>query len=193
MKEGENHGETPFESAPGIHAAPGRVSPFLAEPRAARASAPPVVVVTDEKPGAPARHGIDAVVRALADKGATVRRAWRVAAPSSQQVIVVGLSQGQGAAAQLLRALKIDPPTAAESLLVRHVEQNSRPLLLIAAPDDRGLMYALLDVADRIGWARDAAQPLGEVQDIREAPAAIPSTSGGLPRARTSTTARATR
>ncbi len=37
--------------------------------------------------------------------------------------------------------------------------------------DDRGLMYALLDVADRVGWAKDPKRPLSEVRDADEAPA----------------------
>lgn len=147
---------------------------FLANPHAAGAPQPPALfVITDDKPGAPARHGIDAVVQALTGKGATVRRGSRADVPAGQRAIVIGRSQGQGPAARLLQALKIDPPAAAESLLVQHVEHDGRPVLLVTAPDDRGLMYALLDVADRIGWAQDAAQPLGEVPDIREAPAVV--------------------
>jgi hypothetical protein len=37
--------------------------------------------------------------------------------------------------------------------------------------DDRGLMYGLLDVADRIGWASDLTNPFSEIDDVSEAPA----------------------
>jgi hypothetical protein len=36
--------------------------------------------------------------------------------------------------------------------------------VLLTGSDDRGLMYALLEVADCIGWAT-GAKPLGEVHD----------------------------
>ncbi len=44
------------------------------------------------------------------------------------------------------------------------------PVVLITGSDDRGLMYALLDVADRIGWATNASDPFAEVHDTREKP-----------------------
>src|ERR1019366_4529851 len=37
--------------------------------------------------------------------------------------------------------------------------------------DERGLMYALLDVADRIGWASPGNDPLEHVVDMMESPA----------------------
>ncbi|MGH9161370.1 MAG: hypothetical protein ACRD2X_15480 [Vicinamibacteraceae bacterium] len=132
-----------------------------------------VIVVTDRSPGAPVRHGLDAIRRALDATGATLHLTESAGKTTNQTVIIAGLSKGTGAAAQLLTALDIDAPVDAESLLIRHVEHDGRPQLLVTAPDDRGLMYALLDVADRIGWAEDAAYPLGEVRDTREAPAVV--------------------
>ena len=48
---------------------------------------------------------------------------------------------------------------------------SGKKVLLVSEADDRGLMYALLDVADRIGWAEDAQNPLSEVRNIEEKPA----------------------
>jgi len=140
--------------------------------RSVRAAAAPVVaVVTDERPGAPVRHGLDQATRALQTKGIVVRHASDADAAAGHPVIIAGLSHGTGAAAVLLRKLRLDPPTGAESLLIRRVAERPHDVWLVTAPDDRGLLYALLDVADRIGWAADQSAPLSEVRDAREAPA----------------------
>ncbi len=143
-------------------------------PGVALCEAPAVAVLIDDRPGEPVVHGLDEVTRALERKGSAVRRMTKVDAAPSGPVIVAGLSHGAGPAATLLREQKISPPTALESLLVEHVTGRPPPLndvWLVTAPDDRGLMYALLDVADRIGWAADPRTPLSEVRAARDAPA----------------------
>ncbi len=136
----------------------------------AAAAAPPFVVVADAAPTAAVRHGLDEVSRALDAKGIALRRAKALSARDGAEVIVAGLSRGDGAAARLLRQHALEPPLAVESLLVRRLEHDGRPLLLVAGSDERGLMYALLDVAERIAWAPDARAPLQQVRDAREAP-----------------------
>ncbi|MPZ20551.1 MAG: hypothetical protein GEV06_21945 [Luteitalea sp.] len=132
--------------------------------------APTIVMVTDTSPGTPVRHGLEAIRSALDRHGITLRLSQRMDGAQGESVIVAGLSSGSGAAARLVTDLDIDAPVEAEALLIRHVDQ---PRLLVTAPDDRGLMYALLDVAERIGWADDPARPLSEVRDAREAPAVV--------------------
>ncbi|MFW6162593.1 MAG: hypothetical protein ACODAJ_07465, partial [Planctomycetota bacterium] len=51
-----------------------------------------------------------------------------------------------------------------------HVAMGDRKGLLVAGSDDRGLMYALLDVADRVDWSDSSADPFSEVRDIAEQP-----------------------
>ena len=43
-------------------------------------------------------------------------------------------------------------------------------MTLLAGADPRGLMYAELDVADRIGWSDMQIDPFREVKDATEAP-----------------------
>ena len=74
-------------------------------------------------------------------------------------------------------------PLGAEFTLIRNAHlKNSK---FIAGADDYGLMYALLDVTDRISWS-DPSNPFSQVRDARENPAVtnlrqIPWRSG-LPR-----------
>ena len=130
-----------------------------------------ICLVTDETTGPAARHGFGKLEAALDRKGILVRRATSTEASPGARLIIAGIAGATGPAHRLHDRLDIPTPQAAESLLVRHVKWAKRDALLISAADDRGLMYALLDVADRVGWATDANDPLSEVRDTTEQPA----------------------
>jgi hypothetical protein len=134
-------------------------------------AAPKVSLVADAAPGAPVRHGLDKLRQALKDKGAACEDAAKPDAATGDVLIIAGLAAGSGPAAEALKAAGIAPPTESESLVIRHADLKGRKALLVSGADDRGLMYALLDVADRIAWAADPAQPFSEVRDAREKPA----------------------
>jgi hypothetical protein len=147
------------------------------------AGGPLVVLVADDHPGEPVRHAVDEIARALEALSGTpgavsplsIVHSAAVARDKAMEkpVIVAGLSQGTGPAARLLRAQHIEAPAAPESLLIRRTAGPPHETWLVTAPDDRGLMYALLDIADRIRWAGNPAVALGEVRDAREAPAVV--------------------
>src|SRR5262249_53985474 len=136
-----------------------------------------ISLVTDATNAPPVQHGLNKLKLALRDKGVDLEEA-RTAQPSvlteaarGDMRIVAGLASSAGPAATLLKTLKLDVPTEPEALLIHQEASQGRKTLLITSADPRGLMYALLDVADRVGWAADAKNPLSEVRDAREKPA----------------------
>lgn len=130
-----------------------------------------VSLVADRAPGRAAVHGLEKLKQTLRDKGVAVDETASLEAARGDVLIIAGISQGPGAAAAALQTAGIAPPTAAESLLIRHDHQAGKQRLIICGADDRGLMYALLDVADRVGWTRDRQNPLSDVRDMDEKPA----------------------
>jgi len=130
-----------------------------------------VSLVIDRQVGNPVRHGLDKVKTAFAERGLSVREVFSLDNAQGNVVVVAGLARDSGAAAELLRSLKRSLPEGPEALLIRFAKSKSKKLLLITGSDDRGLMYALLDVADRIGWSKNKGNPLSEVRNARENPA----------------------
>src|SRR6185312_12176054 len=100
-------------------------------------------IVVDRNAGPAARHGVEALRGALAAKGWRVQEAQSAA--RARGSIVVMTKVGQGGTA----------PPEPESLAIHHSTWRSKPALDVAGSDDRGLMYALLDAADRVGWAKE--------------------------------------
>jgi hypothetical protein len=130
-----------------------------------------VSLIQDRAAGAPARYGMDKVKAALEAKGIRCEEPASVQAAHGDFLIVAGLPSKAGPAAELAKSLGITAPSAPESLLIRNVDWKGKPTLLLSGADDRGLMYSLLEVADRVGWAADRSKPLSEVRDTVESPA----------------------
>jgi len=132
-----------------------------------------VSVVTDREMAPPAAHGLSKLMAALQAKGIAAEKAATLDAARGKVLIVAGLASGSGPTARLLKDSNIPAPTGAEALVIRHSKWNAKPALVVCGSDPRGLMYAELDVADRIGWAADPNNPLSEVRDTAEKPAVV--------------------
>ncbi len=130
-----------------------------------------VFLVTDAKMGPAARHGVSKVQLALQARGLQVEQTTSIESSRGSILIVSGISDGPGAAGKLLTGRNIAKPKEPESLVIRHMRLKGSKTLLVTGADDRGLMYGLLDVAERIGWAEDARNPLSEVRNAEEKPA----------------------
>ncbi len=129
-----------------------------------------VSLVVDTNAGPAAAHGLGKVKLALQEKGFEYEQVTALDAARGKFPIVAGLAAGRGQAANLHKGLNIPAPTEPEALLIRHTEWKGKKLLLVIGADDRGLMYALLDIAERIGWSKDPENPLSEVKNIQEKP-----------------------
>ena len=140
-------------------------------PRPAFAAAGQLVslVISDEA-AKPVRHGLGKLKGALQAKGVSVEETASLQRAGGKAVVVVGLASDVGAAAELIAELKLSTPKEPESLLIRRFNREDKTVLLVAGADARGLMYALLDVADRVGRADSAQQPFSKVRDTEEKP-----------------------
>ena len=132
-----------------------------------------VSIVTDRNLSPPASHGLGKIMEALKAKGVAVEQAATLEAARGRILLVMGTASKSGPAARLLKDSNTAAPTGSEALVIRRAKFNGKPAVVVCGSDDRGLLYAELDVADRIGWAADSANPLSEVRDAAEKPAVV--------------------
>ncbi|MBE7171639.1 MAG: hypothetical protein INR73_13695 [Williamsia sp.] len=144
---------------------------FAVIPGRALAQQMQVTLVTDQKPGGPVVHGLDKITAALQALHIVVKKASSMDEAGTGTVIVAGLSEGSGPAAQLLRSGHHTVPHTAEALSVWKANAGGKPMWVFSGYDDRGLMYALLDAANRISWSKNSRQPLARLEEITEKPA----------------------
>src|SRR5680860_645145 len=141
-----------------------------------RASDPPVSpgpelsIVRDNSPGMPVLHGLNKLTQALRSRGVSFEEVNSLESARGEVLLVAGLAYEGGPASRLLSSGGREVPRVAESLMIWKTLRDARPAWVVSGYDDRGLMYGLLDVADRIGWSTDPKSPMSEVKEITEQP-----------------------
>jgi len=58
----------------------------------------------------------------------------------------------------------------AEALTIWRTSWKKRPVVVINGFDDKGIMYGLLDVADRISWTKGKENVFGNIVEVTEQP-----------------------
>ncbi len=106
---------------------------------------------------APARWAAGELLHALESRGITARQYESIRQAGSKDVCVI--ATGRGA------------PQGAEALSLTPGRQSGHSTLTAAGADSRGLVYALLEVADRVRYAPDAAAALSPARAVSERPA----------------------
>jgi hypothetical protein len=89
----------------------------------------------------------------------------------SDFAIVAGVVAVHGPAATVLQAMKAPMPSGAEAQTIRtNATYRGKPAIVLAGADASGLMYAELDLADRIGWSAKGGNPFQFARDAAEKP-----------------------
>lgn len=131
---------------------------------------PDLSIVTDKTPGVSVAHGLAKLTEALRAKNISFEEVHSMSEARGEYFIVAGLASGEGAAARILKAGNHSLPQVPEALTIWKTNWQNKPAWVISGFDDRGLMYGLLDVADRIDWSTNAKSPMSEVKEITEKP-----------------------
>jgi len=130
-------------------------------------SAPKFSIVEDRGLGAPARHGIEKFEAAVRARGWRIEKAASADDANGDDVICVALTstiQTWPFAPKLAH-----PPSEPEALAVKKFAIGTRPAVLFAGADDRGVMYALLEAAESIA-AGDSPDLFAAIHEVEEKP-----------------------
>jgi len=142
---------------------------IVLDPEDAIAQQPPGQWAVAELRAALAARGVAAQTYASVDQ-----------APPSQECVLVAGRNSQFAG-QLLSAAKVSLPDIPEALALARGVTSKRATTLAAGSDARGLVYALLELADRVKFADDAREALRPVKPVSERPAnSVRSVSRGF-------------
>lgn len=114
------------------------------------AAAPRVQVIAKKDLPAPARYGLEKLKESLVARGFEAG----AEAAKADWVVVAGVSSKGG---------------PAQGLSVRRISGQGKPGVELLGADARGLMYAALETAERVGWST-GDDPFSEVRDVSETP-----------------------
>ena len=129
-----------------------------------------VALIADAALDEPAWYGIQKLEAALRAKNIAVSEGEDQIS-GSDVILLAGLGTGRGAAAATLAGMKVTAPSGAEALTIRTgARYQEKPAIVLAGSDGTGLMYATLDLANRVGWTGNGANPFQFAKDATEKP-----------------------
>jgi hypothetical protein len=131
---------------------------------------PTLSIVTDPNIEGPVAHGLQVLMSSLEKQMISYEKVRSVTRARGSMLLVAGLSQGTGSAAQLMSEANHPIPSVAEAFTIWKTEIRQKPAWIMNGFDERGLMYGLLDVAERVTWNRVGDDPLGRIEAITEQP-----------------------
>ncbi len=149
---------------------------WLTEAGAATALGPRGVVIASDPAdsvatAAPARWAIGQLQGALAARGIGVRLEDTMGGSGLRDICVLAAGSGAAAAREVSGKANVALPDAAESLALVPGAGRGRPTLLACGRDVRGLVYALLELADRVTHADQPLDALVIRRPLVERPA----------------------
>jgi len=128
-----------------------------------------VHIVMTPSPQHEAAHGMSKLQEALEGRGIQVSEGTTVPA-DADFVIVAGIDRGCEAGG-VLSHVGTPLPSSAEALVIRRVPAyRGKPGVVLYGSDARGLMYAALDVAEKVRGNTSARNPFQNVRDVEEKP-----------------------
>src|ERR1035437_3335143 len=131
---------------------------------------PMVSIVAAPAAGEPAGQGVQKIITALHAKNVQCEQINSPDAAKGKYLIIAGMATDKIFSVEAFKTFRESIPTNTGSLAIQKLNDNGRQIFAVAGSDARGLMYAELDVADRIRWSTNAESPLSEVRDTIEKP-----------------------
>src|SRR4051794_39153599 len=102
---------------------------------------------------APARWATDELAKALTAKGIGVRRAERPNQATGSDFVILASTRSAPLAPAILKAAAVELTDSPDSLALVPTRISDQPGVLASSSDTRGLVYALLELADRVNHA----------------------------------------
>ncbi len=147
--------------------------PGLTAAAASRAKGVAIIADPDD-PGAtapPVRWAIGQLQQALADRGVSARLGAQINQAASEEICVVAAGPTAAPATELLREQGLTLPDAPEATALAAGTINKRSVVLACGRDARGLVYALLELADRVVHEEKPLAAFAITRPITEQPA----------------------
>lgn len=118
----------------------------------------------------PSKHGLNKLNKALDSLNVTVSISPKSNESENDYYIFAGLSSEDNKASQMLESMQIALPKEKEALLIKKTTYKDKPALIICGADEVGLMYAALEVANRMSWSKNSKNIFEFVKDVSETP-----------------------
>ncbi len=133
---------------------------------------PDVSIILDYTMGSSVEYGLAVLTSGLDEKGISYEKVKSLKEVTGKRALSIGLSKGDGIAASLASNANQPALPKVESYTIWNTTHNDKLLWVINGSDNRGLMYGLFDIAERVKKSSDE-NPLSELVPITESPEVV--------------------
>ncbi len=127
-------------------------------------------IITDVNMGVVATHGLDQLEKTLQAKRISFEVVNSGKKAAGSILLFAGKFYGKGETALLIKEGRHEVAGVSEALTIWHTHWQLKPVTVVSGYDDKGLMYALLDVAMRVSWIKERTDPLHFVREVSSKP-----------------------
>ena len=127
-----------------------------------------VTIVQASDIGAPGEFGRGELEASLKQRNVEVQHATDPAKVPEGELLLVGIPNRDIRLHDLEHSTRISVPVSPESYALRRLELDGRPTLVVAGSDERGVMYALLEIARQIRYVNAGTTATSALSQIRE-------------------------
>ncbi len=128
-----------------------------------------VAVSVDGLLGEPALFGLQQFLSSLDAKGISYSQK-ETSGDKSPALLLLGTLSGSEKIRSLRKQNLLDLSEAKESLAIQRIDQEDRRIVVAAGSDDRGLMYALLEMAQQVYFMDPGQDWLSAIRETSEKP-----------------------
>ena len=121
----------------------------------------------------PSQWAVGELEKSLRARGIDVYRCDRMVQARNGDLCIVAGGSDASAARQLLNNSKTKIPSLPEALGIVPVKSENKQVLLVCGTDTRGLVYALLELADRVRYSIAPYEALSIQKPVIEQPANV--------------------
>ena len=121
----------------------------------------------------PVKWAVGELEKALTSKGVSVSRCERIDQTREGDLCVLMAGSRSAVAQRVLNAAGINIPDISEALGIVPGQLSGKPVLLTSGSDERGLIYAILELADRVNNTKEPLDSLKFQNPVIEKPANV--------------------
>ncbi len=129
-----------------------------------------VEIIVDGAIGKPAQFGIEQLIKILETKGYPFSTQESLTVSRAFNILLIGTLKGSNLIKKLKNEGKLSLLENKESLAVKRQKEGDKNILIISGADDRGLMYALLEIAQQIETLDARKNWYSSIKEVSESP-----------------------
>jgi len=143
---------------------------FLLTTTHSKSLTPAWEIVVDGYVGKPSIYGIEQLKEALQIRGIDFSKSDSLETAHSPNILLIGTLKSSDLIKKLKEDGKLELANGKESLAVKKIKENKKNFLIVSGTDDRGLMYALLEMTQQVKALEKGENWFTSIKEVSERP-----------------------